>query len=199
MYDWREAERQIAAWMRENIDPAATLTGAGADGGVDIRAPGIVAQVKAMTRGPAGRPELQRLLGVASVEHAQPLFFSMSGFSQQAIAWGEAHAMALYSFHPDGRVKPETTFARKLIGRPPVMPMPAPTSTPLVDSHGRTWKQKRRRGCLFGIASLLVTVVGGLVAGLVAEASSNEVGSWILLPAAVGGTWLLVKAFRAIW
>src|SRR5437763_10631632 len=51
-----EAELVAAEWMRHLGFPDARCTGAGTDGGVDVRSAGAGAQVKAQLS-PVGRPE----------------------------------------------------------------------------------------------------------------------------------------------
>jgi hypothetical protein len=76
----RDAEAAARDWMFYLGWDNAFLTSSGADGGVDVRASGAVAQVKAQLK-PTGRPEVQQLHGVASHESAEALFFSLGGFT----------------------------------------------------------------------------------------------------------------------
>ena len=64
----------------------AEVTGPGADGGVDVTSRRSVAQVKTETL-PVGRPALQRLHGVAMADGKEGLFFSLSGYTSQAVEW----------------------------------------------------------------------------------------------------------------
>jgi len=59
---WREAEEAAASHMRRMGYAGVKLTTGGADGGVDVRASGAMAQVKFEAK-PVGRPALQRLVG----------------------------------------------------------------------------------------------------------------------------------------
>ena len=77
-----DAEQVAAEWMRHLGFGDARCTGAGTDGGVDVRSREAVAQVKAQLT-PVGRPELQALYGVARSEGCQPLFFSAPATSMR--------------------------------------------------------------------------------------------------------------------
>lgn len=61
MVSWEDHERLACDHLAEHVGDA-SLTGPGRDAGVDVRASGCVAQVKAMVR-PVGQPDLQRLVG----------------------------------------------------------------------------------------------------------------------------------------
>lgn len=75
-------ELAAAAWMRQHGFPDAKVTPPGADAGIDVRATGAVAQVKAWNH-KVGRPELQRLKG-ASSPGQKLFFFAKSGFTTHA-------------------------------------------------------------------------------------------------------------------
>ena len=90
-----DAEQVAAEWMRHLGFGDAQCTGSGADGGVDVRSHGAVAQVKAQLT-PVGRPELQSLYGVARSEGRQPLFFSLMSYTAAALTWADEVGMALF-------------------------------------------------------------------------------------------------------
>jgi len=81
----------------------ASRTPTGADGGVDVAGSGVVAQVK-MEALPTGRDRLQALYGVASVEHVRAVFFSLAGYTAQAIEWADRAGIALLEFEFDGSI-----------------------------------------------------------------------------------------------
>lgn len=56
------------------------------DGGVDIRGSEVVAQVKAETA-PVGSLPVQALFGCAAAESVKGAFFSLSGFTPNALLW----------------------------------------------------------------------------------------------------------------
>ncbi len=112
----QEAEEVAAEWLRWFGFEDAKATGAGADGGVDVRAKSMVAQVK-MHMVPVGRPDLQRLHGVATTEGAVALFFSLTDYTREAKEWAEQVGMALFRFSPAGEAEPVNGYAKVLIER----------------------------------------------------------------------------------
>lgn len=96
---WQQAEHLVWAWMRINGYPDATLTPAGPDGGVDVRASRAVAQVKHHAR-PAGIAEIQRLAGIAGSERRDALLFSSRGVTPAALTWATAHGVTCFSYEP---------------------------------------------------------------------------------------------------
>jgi hypothetical protein len=127
----------------------ARCTGAGTDGGVDVRSRGAVAQVKAQLT-PVGRPELQALYGVASSEGRQALFFSLMSYTAAALAWADEVGMALFRFDHAGMVEPVNAVAGALLaaaGGPGVL-MPPAWPVRLSDRAGRAAVARERRGLL---------------------------------------------------
>ena len=122
-----DAEQVAAEWMRHLGFPDARCTGAGTDGGVDVRSAGAVAQVKAQLS-PVGRPELQALFGVASSEGRRPLFFSLMSYTAAALTWADEVGMALFRFDHGGLVEAVNRAAEGLVaaaGGPDPAPPPA--------------------------------------------------------------------------
>lgn len=109
------AERLLSEW---GFTDAVATTG-GADGGIDVRATGALAQVK-WKGGVTGRPDLQRLYGARGSGTEQLVFFSASGYSSQAVEYANQIGMALYTYDPTGAatlvsargVNPSTTEVR---------------------------------------------------------------------------------------
>jgi hypothetical protein len=97
----QDAECAAAAWMRWMGYDDAEVTGPGADGGVDVTSRRSVAQVKTETL-PVGRPALQRLHGVAMADGKEGLFFSLSGYTSQAVEWADLAGMPLFRFDLQG-------------------------------------------------------------------------------------------------
>ncbi|MEP7765075.1 restriction endonuclease [Sanguibacter sp. 25GB23B1] len=91
---WELAEELAAEWLRENGYPDARRTPVGADGGFDVEARGLVAQVKHRAK-PTGREEIQRLVG-ANLHGANLAFFSTGGYTTQAVQYAKAAGVALY-------------------------------------------------------------------------------------------------------
>jgi hypothetical protein len=97
----REAEIMAAEWLQYLGYADATVTATGADGGVDVIGKSVVAQVKAHMA-PTGRADLQKLYGVASHLRRKPIFFSLVGYTQQALAWANDADIALFRFGENG-------------------------------------------------------------------------------------------------
>jgi len=92
----------------------AKLTQHGQDGGIDIVARKVVAQVK-WVAAPVGRPKLQQLHGAASKVRKQGAFFSRRGYTQEARTWAEEAGMAAFVLTEDGSLAPITSAARKMM------------------------------------------------------------------------------------
>src|SRR5579884_875764 len=150
-----DAEQVAAEWMRHLGFDDARCTGAGADGGVDVRSRGALAQVKAQLT-PVGRPELQALYGVARSEGRAPLFFSLMSYTAAALAWGDEVGMALFRFDHAGLVEPVNAAAEALAATAPGGPGTGPGGPRvpawpvcLSDRAGRAAIARERRGLLF--------------------------------------------------
>ncbi|KRC42720.1 restriction endonuclease [Oerskovia sp. Root22] len=125
--DWRPgehiqsdyaAERMAAHAMRGMGYPDAQETPVGPDGGVDVRASHAIAQVK-WRAAQTGRQEIQALVGARGRNHyLHLLFFSASGFSQQAVEYGEMMEVALFTFNVVGGLTPITSKATEALRRP---------------------------------------------------------------------------------
>jgi hypothetical protein len=153
-----DAEQVAAEWMRHLGFGDARCTGAGTDGGVDVRSREAVAQVKAQLS-PVGRPELQALYGVATSEGRRPLFFSLMSYTAAALAWADEVGMALFRFDHAGAVEAVNDAAGALLadaGGPEPSPPPA-WPVRLSDRAGRAAVARERRGLLFAER---VTLVG---------------------------------------
>ncbi|HVW32536.1 MAG TPA: restriction endonuclease [Acidimicrobiia bacterium] len=145
-----DAEQVAAEWMRHLGFGDARCTGAGADGGVDVRSSEAVAQVKAQLS-PVGRPELQALYGVARSEGRTPLFFSLMSYTAAALTWADEVAMPLFRFDHAGAVEPVNAVAEDLVAAAggPAAPRPAVWPVRLSDRAGRAAIARDRRGLLF--------------------------------------------------
>lgn len=76
----------------KNVQP----TPRGADGGIDVTATGVVAQVKYQSSR-VGRSEIQRIKGAAAGNRAVFFACGSSPFSQPAIEWAREHGVALFT------------------------------------------------------------------------------------------------------
>jgi hypothetical protein len=111
---WADAEEAAAAWMEWfGFGPAQVCGGPG-DGGVDVRAPGAVAQVKDYGSPIAAGP-VRELAGVASVDGVQPLFFARSGYTKDAVEFGDRAGIALFQFDLQGSVTASNSVATRLL------------------------------------------------------------------------------------
>jgi hypothetical protein len=100
-----DVEHNVMCSLLRNGHPDARLTSMGADGGVDVRAQGLVVQVKAEWGKPIGREVIQQIAGIAAVESARAAVFSWSGFTPQAMEWAGDARVALFQIADrDGRV-----------------------------------------------------------------------------------------------
>lgn len=96
----------------------AALTGAGADGGIDVRATDAVAQVKAYTRGAIPRDMLHRLYGAAAVDSpgASLYFFTIAkSYSQPAVNYANQTGMRLFRLTLDGNAVPANRAAEEAL------------------------------------------------------------------------------------
>jgi hypothetical protein len=104
----RDAEESAAEWMIYFGFSDARVTPVGPDAGIDVISSEAVAQVK-MEGVPTSRPAVQQLYGVASSKGLQPFFFSLAGFTRDAISWGTEQEIAMFTFDYQG--KPEAVNA----------------------------------------------------------------------------------------
>lgn len=110
----RDAEESACRWLTHLGFRGCELTPQGADGGVDVRGPGVVAQVKAQAK-PVGIAVVQRTYGCAG--HRRAVVFGMAGFTPKAVEWADANGVALFVFDFTGAVKAVNGVARGLSGR----------------------------------------------------------------------------------
>ncbi|BBJ39947.1 hypothetical protein SSPO_026650 [Streptomyces antimycoticus] len=96
------------------------VTGAGADGGIDVIAQDAVAQVKHYSQ-PIGVGPVRELRGVADA-HQHLLFYASGGYTAAARQFADERGVALYSLAELGHITPLNEAATRLSARP------APTS-----------------------------------------------------------------------
>ena len=90
------------------------------DVGIDLRAVGAVAEVKA-TLSPASRPAIQQTYGIAELEDVEALVYSFAGFSADAVAWADLAGVALFDIDSNGEARPASLAAHALTeGRKPL-------------------------------------------------------------------------------
>jgi len=86
----------------------------GTDGGIDVIGHGVVAQVKFEAL-PTGRPALQALYGIASLEGAVAVFFSLAGYTAQAVEWADRAGVACIEYEADGSIAARNRTAAVLV------------------------------------------------------------------------------------
>lgn len=111
----RDAELYAAQVMTALGFTNAVATNVGADGGVDVESLEAVAQVKLEGR-PSTSEQLQRLYGISAHRELIPLFFSLNGYTSQALQWAEETGMALFESAYDGAISSRSTLAERLMG-----------------------------------------------------------------------------------
>lgn len=105
IHTWQDAEQCAAAWMRAMGHPDAQVTAGGADGGIDVAGQHAVAQVKFRVV-KSSRPELQQLLGAANRRDIDLYFFSVAGYTADALTWAEQVGIAAFQLGLDGYITP---------------------------------------------------------------------------------------------
>lgn len=111
--DWQDAEAVAADWLRRAGCRGVALTGAGADGGIDVISTRWAAQVK-HTAKKVGRPAVQQLVGAALTLERSPVLFSTGGFTAPARTYADDHRVALVELTLDGRARRLNRAAREI-------------------------------------------------------------------------------------
>ncbi|MFZ4187134.1 restriction endonuclease [Streptomyces pseudogriseolus] len=119
---WQDAELAAVDHMRDLGFADARVTGAGADGGIDVFARDAVAQVKHYSQ-PIGVGPVRELRGVAD-PHQHLLFYASGGYTAAARQFADERKVALYSLAESGHVTPLNETATRLSARSD----PAPAS-----------------------------------------------------------------------
>jgi len=110
-----DAEAAACEWMRAFGFSDAVVTASGPDGGIDVQSSEAVAQVK-MEAVKTSRPALQNLFGVAAADSKRAVFFSLAGYTREALSWAsrESVQMALFQFNFQGEAEPVSEAALAL-------------------------------------------------------------------------------------
>lgn len=114
-FSWELAEALATAHMRALGFHDARTTTRGADKGIDVISARAAAQVKAL-KTPVGAPDVQKLKGSAHLLESQ-LFYSLSGYTEQAVVFAETAAVALFVFDERNNVEPANAFAVALVAQ----------------------------------------------------------------------------------
>lgn len=120
---WQLAELNAVAWMRHWGFADAATTKGGADGGVDVRARGALAQVKFEAR-QVGAPAVQRLVGARGHGEQQLVFFSGAGYAGPAVAYADMMSVALIKYDLLGRPTAVNAAAQRLLASPAALAGP---------------------------------------------------------------------------
>ncbi|GAA4513829.1 restriction endonuclease [Brevibacterium yomogidense] len=113
---FEEAELYSAEVMHALGFRNVSITPPGSDEGIDVISDEAIAQVK-MEGVKTSREKLQRLTGVCSVYGKRAVFFSLSGYTMQALEWAEKTGMACFEFAFDGSIVPGSAYAIELAER----------------------------------------------------------------------------------
>ena len=114
---WNSVEELAARHLRFLGVHDAQQTKAGADGGLDVASPSVAAQAKQVAK-PIGRPMLQGLVGAADPTQ-YTVFYSTSGFTDEALDFAAARGIALYAVSGMGDITALTDWTRhfeRLVG-----------------------------------------------------------------------------------
>jgi hypothetical protein len=109
----REAELVAARWMVYWGYYDAQATPVGPDGGLDVIAGRALAQVK-YRNVKTSRTEINEFHGSAEGSGKDELFFSLLGYTQQAIERADEKSIALFVFNHQGIPKPLNNSARHI-------------------------------------------------------------------------------------
>ncbi len=111
------AEHLVAEWMRHLGALDAVVTPAGPDGGVDLRSPRYVAQVKHRAD-LVPVQQVRDLAGVAALERRTALFFTTGAYSSHSLAFARDAGIALFIVrYREGQLKPANPLAHQLLQR----------------------------------------------------------------------------------
>lgn len=109
----RDAELTAARWMVYWGYFDAKATPVGPDGGVDVIAGRALAQVK-YRNVKTSRTEINEFHGSAEGSEKDELYFSLTGYTQQAIERADEKSIALFIFNDQGIPKPVNKDARRI-------------------------------------------------------------------------------------
>jgi tetratricopeptide (TPR) repeat protein len=116
IHSWQAAEQMAQTWMFFFGYYDARVTQAGSDGGVDVVSSEAIAQVK-FEQSRTGRPKLQELTGEAVTSGKKAFFFSLSGYTKNAVEWAESSpaGLALFQYDHEGMVSAVNSEAKAVL------------------------------------------------------------------------------------
>lgn len=110
------AEEAAADWMRRHGFRDATVMTGGVDTGVHVIASRAVAQVRTSLT-PVGPEDLSRLVRDSrAMSGCHRIFFSLSGYSEEAMDYAEEHGIALLVAGRNGSIVPANAWGENLSG-----------------------------------------------------------------------------------
>lgn len=109
----RDAEEAARLHLEGLGAHGTVLTASGPDGGVDVRGPRVVAQVKAQVT-PVSAAVVQQIFGIARVEDKTAAVYALAGFTPDAVRFADKAAVALFQFDLVGEPQPLNHAARTL-------------------------------------------------------------------------------------
>jgi len=113
---WREAEELCAGWLRWMGYPQVQVTQSSRDGGVDLTAKDVVAQVKFQAQ-PVSPNVIRALHGVAAVQGCHGIVFSSSGYTRAAKEFANAAGVSLVTYDPrTAAIQAHSEAAEALLG-----------------------------------------------------------------------------------
>lgn len=112
----RDAELIAAQWMVYWGYYDAKATPIGPDGGIDVIASRALAQVKHRNV-KTSRTEINEFHGSAEGSGKDELYFSLSGYTQQALERADEKSIALFIFNSEGIPKPVNGPARRIASK----------------------------------------------------------------------------------
>ncbi|AOW93096.1 restriction endonuclease [Rhodococcus sp. WMMA185] len=166
-----EAEFNAANQMQRLGYRDATVLLAGADEGIDVHSSRASAQVK-WRGGCAGRSNLQSLYRARGTSRSRKLlYFSGSGYTDEAVEYADEVGIALFRCEPDGQTPPIGAHAPKLVAAVSnSTSTSAPPSPPLLPSKPESPVRALARGIGAALARRLVAhwrLLGAVVCTLV--------------------------------
>ncbi|MEV5571101.1 restriction endonuclease [Spirillospora sp. NPDC052269] len=116
IFNYEDAERTGAAWLRRFGYRDAQVTKKGKDDGIDVIAVRAIAQVKWWRTKNVGISDVQRLPGAAKVGQLC-FFFAAKGYTREALKWASDpdRKIALFVLHVDGNVTAVNYGAKKAL------------------------------------------------------------------------------------
>jgi hypothetical protein len=111
--DWRAAEVKVAGWLVERGERGVAVTPSSHDLGIDVNTDGLVVQVNHW-KGNVGAPHVRQIVGAAMPSGKQPVLFTRSGFTRDALEFAEQAGVGLFTYDELGGLSPVSSVARRI-------------------------------------------------------------------------------------